>query len=101
MNKKSIVISFAMLVIFIAGTFLYARDDGRRAGNSDLQLSKSSGQPRSTRLNINNMSHWLRADLWSARDPRTGNSGVIFPRGISEQLAVIFTDGLVWGGQPN
>lgn len=99
MNKKSIVISFAMMVIFIAGTFLYAREDGRRAGSSDLQLSKTTGSPRSTRLNINNMSHWFRADGWSARDPRTGNSGVIFPRGISEQLAVIFQDGLIWGGE--
>ncbi len=97
MKKTTLVLSCAMMLFFIAGG-LWAREDGRRADNTDLQLSKTTGTPRSTRLNINNISHWFRADGWSARDPRTGNSGVIFPRGISEQLAVIFQDGLIWGG---
>lgn len=65
---------------------------------SNLQLTKSAGKPRSTLMNINNISMWIRVDGWSARDPRTGNSGVIFPNGISNLLGVIFQDGIVWAG---
>ncbi|NIV95499.1 hypothetical protein GWN42_22590 [candidate division KSB1 bacterium] len=99
MKNKIGIVSFVMMLVFIAGSLLYAREDGRRTDEPGLQLSKTTGTPRSTRLNINNMSHWLRADGWSARNPSTGGSGVIFPRGISEALAVIFQDGIIWGGQ--
>lgn len=61
----------------------------------NLQLTKSSGKPTATLVNINNLSMWIRADGWSGMDPRTGDSGVIFPRGTA---GVILQDGIIWGG---
>jgi len=59
-------------------------------------LNKGVGLPISTLSNVNNISMWIRADGWSARNPGTGGSGGIFPRGIP--AGVIFADGLVWTG---
>lgn len=89
--------AFVVATVFMTGAIIFAHDGGL-VKNRDLGLNKTTGSPRSTLLNINNMAHWFRADGWSARDPRTGNAGVVFPRGISTQLAVIFQDGLIWGG---
>ncbi|NIV95766.1 T9SS type A sorting domain-containing protein [candidate division KSB1 bacterium] len=61
----------------------------------DFELTKSKGQPRSTLININNISMWIRNDGWSARNPHTGNGGVIFPQGTG---TLIFQDGIVWAG---
>ena len=46
-------------------------------------------------INVNNMSMWFKRDGLSGRNPLTDNSGVTFPRSTG---AVIFQDGLVWGG---
>ena len=58
-------------------------------------LHKTAGLPISTKFNINNLSMWVRADGWSARNPITGAAGLTFPRGTS---AAIFQDGLIYGG---
>lgn len=46
-------------------------------------------------LNINNVSAWVRRDGWSGRNPVTGNSGTVYPRGT---VSLVFQDGIVWGG---
>ena len=58
-------------------------------------LAKISGTPRDQILNINNLTTWLRADGQSNHAP-SGDNGAIFPRGTA---AVIYQDGLVWGGK--
>lgn len=98
MSKKSFLISFVMMLAFAFITsMLFAREEADRPNNK-TDMPALTGSPRSTLLNINNMAAWLRADGWSSRDPRTNNSGVFFPRGISASLAVIFQDGMIWGG---
>ncbi|MFQ5706317.1 MAG: T9SS type A sorting domain-containing protein [bacterium] len=107
MKKLKVLFPFVMMAMFITGALLYAHDKGQKSDigqkNKDrsFELFGPTGQPRSTLLNINNMAQWLRADMWSSRDPRTGNSGVLFPRGLGTDAAVIFADGLIWGGLVN
>lgn len=48
-----------------------------------------------TLLNIGNYSYWLGNDGSSGHNPLTENPGVIYPRGTA---AVIYQDGLTWGG---
>jgi hypothetical protein len=97
MKRLSILLSFVIITIFITGAFIYAYDGGQ-SKDKGFELAKVTGSPRSTLLNVNNLAAWFRADGWSARDPRTGNSGVFFPRGLGTSAAVIFQDGIIWGG---
>lgn len=71
-----------------------ARDVSDR-GKQAQSLSRITGAPVSTLVNINNLAMWVRNDGWSARRPSDGNAGVTFPRGTTE---AIFADGLIWGG---
>ncbi len=70
---------------------------------------KPAGQPRSTLININNLSMWIRADGLSGAHPRRDtletelgrqiiepSSGIFFPRGTA---GVVNHDGIVWGGE--
>ncbi|NIR48013.1 T9SS type A sorting domain-containing protein [candidate division KSB1 bacterium] len=50
---------------------------------------------RSTLININKLSMWIRADGMSGRNPHTFGGGVIFPHGTTN---VVFQDGIVWAG---
>jgi len=98
-NKKKSLIS--SLIIITAVSFFASVQFGtaKEAGKSQLGgggLYKATGSPRATLVNINQMSVWTRADGFSARNPFTGNSGVVFPRGTA---GVIFQDGILWGGR--
>ncbi len=101
MNKKKL---FLFLVIMISSliteTFTHAGEPREKGKSKDtrVELQKVTGQPRSTLLNINALAQWWRADGMLSRDPRTGQSGVFFPRGLGPGAAVIFADGFVWGG---
>jgi hypothetical protein len=96
MRIKTALLCFVIGLLISMGTEGYARDSGQTKEKNTL--AKVAGSPSTTRLNINNVSHWFGADLLSANDPRTGNSGFESPRGISATLATIFIDGLVYGG---
>lgn len=61
----------------------------------NFALTKPTGEPMATLVNINNFSMWVRADGRSANNPFTGEGGAIFPRGT---VPVIYIDGIVWGG---
>lgn len=99
MNKKKSLIR--SLIIITAVSFLASVQMGTakdRTGKSQLGgggLYKATGSPRATLVNINQMSVWTRADGFSSRNPMTGNSGVVYPRGTA---GVIFADGILWGG---
>jgi hypothetical protein len=101
MKRSLILLIFSFLVLFAFVVSLIVAPEltisaERKGSNSGLRLTKPTGQPISTLVNINNLAMWIRADGWSSRDPSTGNSGGFFPRGVD--AGVIFADGLMWGG---
>ena len=101
MNKKLLFLSFVIMISsLITETFTHAGEPREKGKSKDtsIELQKVTGQPRSTLLNINALAQWWRADGMLSRDPRTGQSGVFFPRGLGPGAAVIFADGFVWGG---
>ena len=85
--------AFVAVFILSSVSFSFARESTRRSSGP---LRKTAGSPISTLVNVNNLAMWIRADGWSARNPSTGGSGVLFPRG--NPSGVIFADGLVWTG---
>ncbi len=93
-NLKNILnLTFVAVFILSSVSLSIARDNTNRLSGP---LRKVAGTPISTMVNINNLAVWFRADGWSARNPATGNSGGMFPRG--NPVGVIFADGLVWSG---
>jgi hypothetical protein len=108
MNHRKSSLRFALLMLLVICNGVSANGDGRKprtAPSNDgkfpsapNRLQKPSGTPFSTLVNVNNLSMWISADGLSARDPATGNSGTIFPRGTA---GVVFQDGMVWGGLVN
>ena len=93
-NLKNIInMAFVAVFILSSVSFSFARESTRRSSGP---LRKTTGTPISTLVNVNNLAMWIRADGWSARNPATGGSGVLFPRG--NPSGVIFADGLVWSG---
>ena len=95
MKNLKYIINTALVAVFILSSvsFSIARESARRSSGP---LRKTTGTPISTLVNVNNLSMWARADGWSARNPATGGSGVLFPRG--NPSGIIFADGLVWTG---
>ena len=97
-------IRFKLFVILLAGLIFAGDAASKIKGIGDPNsikhtrgpLTMGAGIPISTLSNVNNISMWIRADGWSARNPATGGSGVNVPRGIP--AGVIFADGLVWTG---
>ncbi|MCH7886374.1 MAG: T9SS type A sorting domain-containing protein [Candidatus Marinimicrobia bacterium] len=91
--KNTLNLAFAAVFILSSVSLSIARDNGRRSSGP---LRKTAGTPISTLVNVNNLAMWVRADGWSARNPATTGSGVLFPRG--NPSGIIFADGLVWTG---
>ncbi|NIV95765.1 T9SS type A sorting domain-containing protein [candidate division KSB1 bacterium] len=83
----------AVMIIFIP---LVVKSQKLEHSSSDFKPMKPNGQPRSTLININNISMWIRNDGWSGRNPETGEAGIVFPRGT---VPVVFQDGIFWVGQ--
>ena len=102
MKKLSLILSIFLVVCFaIMLTPINTAWSSDRTLKKSAQVSpllKTTGQPVSSMININNVAGWIRNDGWSARNPSTGNSGVYFPRGTT---TAIFQDGIVWGGNVN
>ncbi|TFB09782.1 T9SS type A sorting domain-containing protein [Candidatus Marinimicrobia bacterium MT.SAG.2] len=93
-NLKNILnITLVAAFILSSVSLSIAREN---VGRSSGPLRKTTGTPISTLVNVNNLAMWTRADGWSARNPSTGGSGLLFPRG--NPSGVIFADGLVWSG---
>ncbi len=51
---------------------------------------------RAAKMNINNISMWIREDGWSGRNPFVPENGIIYPRGTA---SAGFQDGIIWGGR--
>ncbi|HEY4612170.1 MAG TPA: hypothetical protein VII11_04245, partial [Bacteroidota bacterium] len=93
-NVKSTLSSVAVAVVLCLFMGAASEDSGSRPKAG--RLSKTSGAPLSTMLNINRVAAWYSSDGEQERDPSTGNSGLFYPRGTS---TAIYTSGIVWSGQ--
>lgn len=91
MTQKISYLSIALIFLLPIQTF----SQKPTVTQDKLELTKPSGEPMATLMNINDISMWVRADGWSERNPITGESGIIFPRGTA---GAVFQDGIIWGG---
>ncbi len=62
----------------------------------DAQTVEDLRSARAAKMNINNISMWIREDGWSGRNPFTQEGGILFPRG---SVVSGFQDGIIWGGR--
>ncbi len=95
--NKSLSIFRTFVVLLIAASVMIAKEPNG-VKNTTQPLSKTTGSPNATLLNINNISSWYESNGKQEQNPFTGNSGASYPRGTS---FAIFTAGLMWGGYSN
>jgi hypothetical protein len=89
-------LSIIVLVLLLAGGMVSASDNGQRApGNA--QLSKTTGAPVYTFMNINNISTVYRNDGTSDIDAAQQNSGLVFPKGSKK--TAMYSSGLIWAAR--
>ena len=84
--KAMLTVSIFWVSMSAAPAFAADKEHGKPI----FPIAQFAGTPFSTLSNVNNFSMWIRADGWSARNPATGGSGGIFPRGIP--AGVIFAE---------
>jgi len=65
-------------------------------GNKSTRLNKSLGEPVYTKININNISTWIKNDGETDIN-QNGNSGFVFPKGSNK--TAVFQSGFLWGGR--
>jgi hypothetical protein len=84
-----------LILILTGGLGLFAEQDPSQRSASQKSLAKPSAEAVGRTLsNIGNWSYWIYNTGTSGNDPN-GDPGGIYPRGTA---ALVFTDGLVWGG---
>jgi len=99
MKKINLMFLFLMISSFLwYGISISAIEEGKKAGST---LAKSTAPNQDylnrTLVNIGQASMWIYANGQSATGPTGSAPGLYFPRGNID-LAVIYQDGLVWGG---
>ncbi len=102
---SKIFLTTAVCTFLLSGIAFGAEADGkvtldkRSRGNVVLQ---DDNKPRTNRtlVNVGQVAMWIYSDGISAIDPR-GDSGLYYPRGSNPNTAVIYADGMVWGGIVN
>jgi hypothetical protein len=100
--KKTVL---TMLLFLMVGLFLMPEQTPaaiEEGSKPILQVAKATADnwTRRTLVNIGQVAMWIYADGISANMPN-GNSGLFYPRGSTPSTAVIFQDGLIWGGIVN
>jgi hypothetical protein len=89
-------LSIIVLVLLLAGGMVSAGENGQRTpGNA--QLSKTTGSPVYTFMNINNISTVYRNDGTSDIDVAQQNSGLVFPKGSKK--TAMYSSGLIWAAR--
>lgn len=102
MKKINLMLLFLVISVFLYyGISLSAIEGGKKTGSA---LTKSTAPNQEylnrTLVNIGQVSMWIYANGQSATGPTGSAPGLYFPRG-NPDLAVIYQDGLVWGGIVN
>jgi hypothetical protein len=85
----------SLFLLLTAISFIDIKAEGGDKNNTQ-SLWKITGEPSYKRLNINNISTWVKNDGESDINPN-GNSGFIFPKGSNK--AAVFQSGFLWGGR--
>lgn len=93
MNIKLIRYLGAALLLLAFTGMAFAKGEGDR---KNARLSKTLGEPVYSRININNISTWIKNDGETDID-RSGNSGFVFPKGSGR--TAVFQSGFLWGGR--
>jgi len=86
------------LVIFllsISTAFSFQVDKAKLSTRGRESLLTTSGTPRYSILNINNLTTWARYDGLSNFSPSSDN-GLYYPRGTGN---IVYKDGIVWGAK--
>jgi len=83
----------SLALILIAFTTMALAKGG---GNKSTRLNKSLGEPVYTKININNISTWIKNDGETDIN-QNGNSGFVFPKGSNK--TAVFQSGFLWGGR--
>jgi len=97
MKKLSVLIGIFALLFFIFQPNSYAKFHGKKK-NKEIRLNKTTANPKSSLINVNNITCWVREDGfhdWIVANSWNG----AFPNGAN--VGAIFTEGIVWGGQVN
>lgn len=93
--KRLIIVPCVVIGMWLGGASSSSAAERGRTPHPPQQLDKTLGLPTSTKLNINRISSWYRANGEEERNPSTNNAGLTYPRGTSE---VIYAAGLMWTG---
>jgi len=94
MRKISQIVPLLLFSTLLAAAQQPKAPDKGRRDHAGL-LFGTAGSPSYQLLNINNITSWMRADGQSNHAP-SGDNGGHYPRGTA---AVIYQDGIVWGGK--
>ena len=86
----------ALLTLFVLSLVLTPQVPAQMSVLKPGVLEKVTGSPRSTLLNINNISMWASDNGVLERRPIDRTAGVTFPRGTA---TVMFAGGILWGGR--
>lgn len=92
MNNKLVrYLSISMMLLaFTAMVF------AKGGGDKKTALRKTLGEPVYTKININNISTWIKNDGETDIN-QNGNSGLVFPKGSNK--TAVFQSGFLWGGK--
>ena len=98
MNRKKLVIghlALAVVLLLFLSLAVQAKPKDKGVSVSNSFNKTTAVQSTRTMINIGNWGYWMLWDGQSGRDPITGDSGGIYPRGT---VSNIFADGFLWGG---
>jgi hypothetical protein len=93
MNIKLIRYLSVTLILLAFSAMVIAKGTGERKNPT---LNKSQGAPVYTKININNVSTWIKNDGETDIN-QNGNSGLVFPKGSNKPA--FFQSGFLWGGK--
>ncbi|MCA9730686.1 MAG: T9SS type A sorting domain-containing protein [Deferribacteres bacterium] len=101
---SKIFLTTAVCMFLLSGIALGAEADGKttldKRSSGNVVLQDDSPRTNRTLVNVGQVAMWIYSDGSSANTP-SGDSGLFYPRGSSPSTAVIYQDGMVWGGIVN
>ena len=98
-----LLLFFLAICIFLPNGIGYAKEAEGERIDQDESLAKVAQDNVLSRtlVNIGQVALWIEANGRSATFPFGNASGCYYPRGSTPATAVIYQDGLVWGGRVN
>jgi hypothetical protein len=96
MKRSLLVVLIVAGVLLGSAVVLRATAPEAAKRSSSTVLSKPTGAPLSTMININRVAAWYSSNGEQERRPDNENSGLYYPRGTS---TAIYSAGLVYGGR--